>query len=113
MGGADVEYSFRQNIIYYDRGQLVGYWNPDNRTFVFERNLYWNASGAPITFSGKSLDQWRAAGQDKDSLIADPLFTDPLGGNFTLRPGSPATRIGFKPWDRTAVGPRRLTDATH
>jgi len=106
MAGAEQEYSFRRNIVYYRQGQLVGYWDTNNHTFAYERNLYWNASGAPLAFYGKSYADWQSAGQDKDSLIADPLFTDPEHGNFTLRLNSPAVRIGFKPWDMSAAGPR-------
>ena len=106
MAGPEQEYAFRRNIVYHRQGQLVGYWDTNNHSFTYERNLYWNASGAPLTFYGKSLAEWRAAGQDKDSLIADPLFVDPDHGNFTLRPESPAARIGFKPWDMSAAGPR-------
>jgi hypothetical protein len=73
---------------------------------AFDRNLYWNASGKPVLFGERDLARWQAAGQDTNSLIADPLFADPAKGDFTLRPGSPATRIGFEPWDIRAAGPR-------
>ena len=69
-------------------------------------NLYWNASGKPVLFGTKSLAEWQATGQDKDSLIADPMFVDPEKGDFRLRPSSPAAQIGFEPWDLSAVGPR-------
>ena len=56
-----------------------------------------------------SLAEWQAMGQDKNSLIADPLFVDPEKGDFRLRPGSPAAQIGFEPWDFSrsvrALGP--------
>ena len=81
-------------------------WNPDNRNCVYDRNLYWHVSGKPLLFQDKGLAEWQAAGHDLHSLIADPLFVDPEGGDFRLRPGSPAARIGFEPWDLTAVGPR-------
>jgi hypothetical protein len=73
---------------------------------AFDRNLYWSASGKPVLFADKSFAEWQATGQDKDSLIADPLFVDPTHGNFALRPGSPAAQIGFEPWDASTVGPR-------
>ncbi|HEV3004455.1 MAG TPA: hypothetical protein VGX78_08330, partial [Pirellulales bacterium] len=55
--------------------------------------------------------EWQAAGQDRTSLIADPMFVDPEKGDFQLRPGSPAARIGFQPWDFSSVGPRSGSDA--
>lgn len=63
----------------------------------------------PVLFASKNFSEWQATGQDKDSLIADPLFVDPVHGDFTLRPGSPAAQIGFEPWDVSAVGPRPVT----
>ena len=62
--------------------------------------------GQPVLFGDKTFAQWQAAGHDKDSLIADPLFVDPEQGDFRLRPGSPAAKIGFEPWDLSDVGPR-------
>ena len=38
--------------------------------------------------------------------MADPLFADPAGYNFQLKPGSPAAKIGFEPFDLSTVGPR-------
>ena len=107
------EYAFRRNIVYYNQGSVVGQWEPANRNFLYDHNLYWNTSGKVTVFTGdKSLDDWRAAGQDKNSIVADPLFVDPEKGDFRLRPGSPAAEIGFEPWDLMAVGPRRLPDAS-
>jgi len=73
---------------------------------AFDHNLYWITSGEPVLFGNKTFAQWRAAGHDKDSRIADPLFVDPEKGDFRLKPGSPAVEIGFEPWDLPDVGPR-------
>ncbi len=100
------QYVFRRNIVYFSQGQALDYWDTRNRSVIYDRNLYWNTSGAPLTFSGKSLEEWQAAGQDVHSLVADPLFVDPEHGDFRLRPGSPAGQIGFEPWDLSGVGPR-------
>jgi len=39
-------------------------------------------------------------------VIADPLFVDPDKGDFTLKPDSPALKMGFQPIDVSKVGPR-------
>jgi len=104
--GPEQEYAFLRNLVYYRQGKAVGYWDAQNHNFAYEGNLYWNASGAPIMFGEKTFAEWQATGQDKDSLIADPLFMDPEHGDFRLRPDSPAARIGFQPWDLSVVGPR-------
>jgi hypothetical protein len=51
--------------------------------------------------------QWRAAGQDKNSIIGDPLFVDVAKDDFRLKPASPAKQVGFEPFDTGDVGPRR------
>jgi hypothetical protein len=117
-GGAQVErggiggfeLTFRQNLVYYADGKAVGGYGDDHTgrdLCAFDRNLYWNA-GKPILFGSKSLAEWQAIGQDKQSLVADPLFANPQKGDFTPRPGSPAAKIGFEPWDLLAVGPRPI-----
>ena len=51
-----------------------------------------------------TLAQWRSAGYDQHSQIGDPLFTDPAHGDYTLRPGSPAFRMGFAPIPTRRIG---------
>jgi hypothetical protein len=58
-------------------------------------------------FKDMTFAQWQASGQDAHSLIADPLFENPEKGNFRLKPGSPAEKIGFRPFDVSKAG--RLT----
>ena len=103
------ELTCQRNLIYYTEGKAVGDYGSGNcgpAVCAFDRNLYWNASGNPVLFANQSFSEWQAAGQDHNSLIADPLFVDPSHGDFTLRAGSPAVQIGFEPWDMSAVGPR-------
>jgi hypothetical protein len=91
---------FERNIVYWKEGKLLsGNWEGDQ--FRWEKNLFWNPGGT------KGLpEKWKEQGQDKDSVIADPLFVDPDKGDFRLKPDSPALRLGFQPIDVSKVGPR-------
>ena len=76
-------------------------------------NVFWN-DGSCIWFNpviGRMTDvsmfrEWQLAGFDLHSLVEDPQFVDPRNGDYTLKPGSPAFRLGFEPIDISTVGPR-------
>ncbi|MCU0960528.1 MAG: right-handed parallel beta-helix repeat-containing protein [Pirellulaceae bacterium] len=109
-----VSFFFERNIVYWDNGSplLGSNWKDDN--FRMDHNVYFEASGAPITFPGDlTFAQWQQQrGQDQHSLIADPLFENPGAGDFRLKNGSPAAQVGFQPFDYTQAGrvsPRSLT----
>ncbi len=59
-----------------------------------------------MRFMKYSFDEWKAKGLDEHSLVADPLFVDPKNGNFSLKPESPALKLGFQPIDISRVGPQ-------
>jgi hypothetical protein len=108
------ELTCRRNIVYFTDGKAVGDYGSANcgrDVCAFDSNLYWNASGKPVLFGAKDLAQWQAIGQDQNSLIADPMFVAPEKGDFRLRAGSPAAKIGFEAWDFSAVGPRSRSAA--
>ncbi|UCG33888.1 MAG: PDZ domain-containing protein [Phycisphaerales bacterium] len=98
-------------------------WYPDCRT-SFQRNILWRDRYAPAgmrkTDQGDRIDynlvhqvgvvahpaeKLRAFGGDKHSLVADALFLDPVAGDFRIKEGSPALRLGFKnfPMDQFGV----------
>jgi hypothetical protein len=56
---------------------------------------------------------WKGFGWEADSLTGDPLFVDAAAGNFTLRPESPALKLGFQqiPWQEIGLqpGPNRAS----
>jgi len=60
--------------------------------------------GAPGLTPDQSFAQWRAQGFDTHSLLADPLFVDPKGGDFRLQPDSPALELGFQPIPVNKIG---------
>ncbi|RTE04311.1 right-handed parallel beta-helix repeat-containing protein [Paenibacillus whitsoniae] len=51
-----------------------------------------------------TLEEWQAIGWDQHSLFADPLFTNPDQGDFTLQPNSPAYSLGITNVDLIGVG---------
>ncbi|MEO6437162.1 MAG: right-handed parallel beta-helix repeat-containing protein [Tepidisphaeraceae bacterium] len=73
----------------------------------FAGNLYGGIAPADFRVGELTWKTWRAAGQDEKSLFADPMFTDSANDDYTLKPGSPAEKIGFEPLDITTAGRRQ------
>ena len=96
-------FAFTNNIVYWNGGPLLTR-NWKDEKFTMESNLYWDASGRTVTFSGQDLAAWRGRGHDTTSLIADPKFVDAAKFDFRLQADSPAAKIGFKPFDFTKAG---------
>jgi hypothetical protein len=96
-------FTFSHNIVYWNAGHLLtGAWKDCN--LKLDHNLYYDASGAAVSFDGMTLAQWQASGKDAGSLAADPKFVDAAHFDFHLQPGSPAAKIGFRPFDFTKAG---------
>ena len=102
---------FERNIVYWTSGDLLAggalavAWQDNHETV--DNNLYWQAEGKSFDFAGKTLAEWQKLGHDKHSLIADPEFVAPDQYDFTLKPNSPAFKLGFQPIDLSTVGPRK------
>ncbi|GAH97086.1 unnamed protein product, partial [marine sediment metagenome] len=77
-------------------------------------NLIYNTEGENLKISGlpgtESFEDWQKLGYDRHSVIADPLFVDPENDDYSLRPESPAFKLGFKPIDLSNVGLRGLDE---
>ena len=99
-------FTFEKNIVLAGDGKLLAHvdknWWSENVTL--ERNVYWKLGGDAPSFAGKSFAEWQAGGHDRKSVVADPLFADAAHGDWTLRPESPALKLGFKPFDWTNAG---------
>jgi parallel beta-helix repeat protein len=67
-----------------------------------DRNLYWNT--ADPEWGKRHLEAEQTQGSEKNSISADPLFTDPAKGDFSLKPGSPALKLGFQAIDMSKIG---------
>jgi hypothetical protein len=116
---------FENNIVYHTQGKLLdGHWkdepyefyqgpnNPKSKqtqTFAADFNLYFNPNvpADKADFNGRSFDQWQKAGKDAHSLYADPMFENADAFDFRLKPGSPALKLGFVPFDLSSAGPRK------
>ncbi len=59
-----------------------------------------------ITMAAETFEDWQNLGFDTHSIVADPLFVDPENDDYSLRPESPAFKLGFKPIDISRVGLR-------
>ena len=80
------------NCFWFPGGRLAPSVNPE--TYLKE--------GAPHYLS---FAAWRKAGHDQNSVVADPKITEGKK-NWRLAKNSPALKLGFKPWNWSACGPR-------
>jgi len=99
-------FAFEHNIVLMGEGRLFAHvdknWD-DGRVFLAD-NVYWKPDGPIPDFAGKTWADWQFLGRDTGSLVADPLFVAPEKGDWTLKPESPALKIGFVPFDWKQAG---------
>lgn len=126
---ARLRFRYMNNIVVWDPASPLldgGEWNwkffdktergDPKDSLVFRKNLYWPTDGktpAHLTKSHFTWSEWLKMGRDQGSQFADPLFVDIAKRNFRLKPGSPAKKIGFKPWDLTLAGVRKEDTKWH
>jgi parallel beta-helix repeat protein len=95
--------TFKNNIVSWNTGRFTA---TDPGALDFDQNLYHCFGDGKLLFADKSLDQWKAAGRDPHSILADPRFLDPQHGNFSMPSDSPATQIHFEQLSIDDAGPR-------
>jgi len=67
-----------------------------------DKNLYFSPSNPKSAAKYMKKNQTKDA--DRNSTIADPLFVDVENENFTLKPDSPALKLGIKQIDFSKIG---------
>jgi parallel beta-helix repeat protein len=98
-------FTLERNVIVANGTPLLAKnWKDDK--YALDSNLYWDVSNKAPAFPGGDFASWQKRGNDAHSLIADPLFVDAAKGDFRLKDGSPALKIGFKPFDFSQAGIR-------
>lgn len=94
--------TFERNLLYWRGGPaLLGPW--DRAQVRSDRNLFWNATREPVLLGTNTFAGWQKLGRDAASVIADPRFADPERFDFSLRAGSPANKLGFRPFDAASA----------
>ncbi len=104
---------FLRNIIYFSSPDVVLYrFLEEERSLPMESNynLIFYTKGKDMLITGlpgvDTFEDWQKRGYDTHSIIADPLFVDPENDDYSLKPESPAFKLGFKPIDISTVGLR-------
>lgn len=98
-----LSFTLENNIVYYDEGELLaGAW--DRVRFEGGKNCFWESTGRPVAFLGRTLADWQAQGHEAGSIVADPKLADPAHDDFRVAPDSPAVGLGFRPFDPAEAG---------
>ena len=105
-----------RNIICYSNPNAAlysfGYGGKAEKSLPMESdyNLLFHTNGKDFVIRGlpgvETFEDWKKLGFDTHSIIADPLFVDPENDDYSLKPESPAFKLGFKPIDVSRVGLR-------
>jgi hypothetical protein len=99
---------FLRNIVYFHNPEaaLLRVRSPKGLSEC-DHNLYFHQGSEKLKIAGVpdgSFEHWRDMGFDAHSLVADPLFVNPEGGDYRLKPESPAFRLGFKAIPTERIG---------
>jgi len=101
-----LSFTFTRNIVVWESGRLWSGGAGGRGRIESDHNLYFRGGGGEIEFFGKPFDQWRDAGQDRNSVVADPGFSNAAAGDFRIKDTETVSRIGFQPFDTQAAGVR-------
>jgi parallel beta-helix repeat protein len=109
---------FMRNIFYFTGSDVFTYLTDGEHSLLAESdyNIFWNPRecfhqmqvirGLEGT---ENFADWQGLGFDTHSLVMDPGFVNASDDDFSLKPNSPAFKIGFKSIDISNVGLRGKT----
>lgn len=97
-------FTITRNIVIWKDGPLLSGGGWDKGNYSIDRNLYYRIDGRAPDIKGMPFSDWQARGHDAGSQVADPKFKDPLRGDWSLAPDSPALAVGFQPFDPAQAG---------
>ena len=100
---------FTQNIImrpYVPTHMQTDLWGTEEEKKKWGKLLDWNL----FTTSDADRSKYLENGCDANSLVGNPMFVDPAKGDFRVKEGSPALKLGFQnfPMDQFGVTSPRL-----
>lgn len=102
-----------RNIFYYRKTDVDLFNISGQRSLpeVSDYNIFWNPTGCiwlnPVIWGIRQVSyfpEWQALGFDAHSIVKDPLFFDIANDDYSIKPKSPAFKVGFKPIDLTPAG---------
>lgn len=107
--------TLKRNILYHPSDEMCTFIKQDKqgnrgrkpalvKDIDADHNLYYCVGDSEL--GRKTLEMTQRAGVDAHSLAVDPLFVDPSKGDFRLKSGSPALKLGFVPIDLSKIGLR-------
>ena len=97
-----------KNIFYFNKLDVDLFYLTGNRSLpgISDNNVFWNSAGCiwlnPVIWGVGQvayLKDWQALGFDQHSAVKDPLFEDLEHDDYSLKPRSPALKLGFKQID--------------
>jgi hypothetical protein len=104
---------YQRNIFYWRDST---FFFPSRRALTdkvkFDGNLYWEEGKPAPMWSIKGSEQPEWPARNVGGIAMDPLFIAPSQGDFRLRPGSPAEKIGFTSLTVASAGRLTKTNRT-
>ncbi len=99
-----------RNIFYYKKTDVDLFYISGDRSVpeISDNNIFWNPAGCiwlnPVIWGIRQASyfkEWQVLGFDTHSIVKDPLFIDIENDDYSLKPKSPAFKVGFQPIDLT------------